>query len=71
MNRDSTPRFRTPEQIYNEAIHKLILIKKRRMEDGESYKRIRAAQRAIDEMIAKRNEVRKAAQFVKWRENNK
>ena len=61
---------RTPEKIYNEAIHKLILIKKRRMEDGEPYKRVLAAQKAIDEMIRKRDSWRKATGFSKWRENN-
>jgi hypothetical protein len=67
MNKE---RNRTPEIVYNEAISQLIIIKKRRIEDGESNKRVNAAQKAIDDMIKKRDAYRTAVKFTKWRARN-
>jgi hypothetical protein len=58
---------KSPDLIYNEAIHKLILIKKRRVETGDTEQRILAAQKAIDAMIKRRDNYRRVSSFIAWR----
>lgn len=57
-------------QIYNRAIHELVVIKKRRIADGESQKRINACQVEIDKMIRLRNAAIAATKFDIWRKTN-
>jgi hypothetical protein len=54
----------------NSAIHKLITIKKRRMNDGESPHRVRAVQIEIDKLMKMKRDVRAASAFMEWRKTH-
>jgi hypothetical protein len=58
---------RTKEVILNEAIHKLIVIKKRRTEDGRPQKEIIRVQKEIDKLIKLRDQFRLANKFAEYR----
>ena len=53
----------------NMAIHKLLLIKQRRIEEKDTPKRIRACQIEVDKLQKMKRDIQAAAQFVEWRKN--
>ena len=61
---------KTKEQILNEAIHKLLLIKKQRIDDHYPEARIKRVQVEIDILLKMKREITLAARFIRWRENN-
>jgi hypothetical protein len=61
---------RTREGILNKAIHELIQIKKRRINDGDTLKRIQAAQKAIDKMMNMKYRMTTAQRYLMWREKS-
>jgi len=59
--------IKTRDEILARAIHKLIIIKKRRIEDGRPTKEVVRVQKEIDKLQKMRRDYNNAAKFAEWR----
>lgn len=58
---------RTRASMINEAIHKLLVIKKRRIEENQPAKKIKACQDEIDKLVKLRRVYDQADKFIEWK----